>query len=103
MKTELIIDTEELRREIVNDVVQALTPLLKEGRGEDDCLMDIEACAEYLGVKVQWLYKRAHHHKIPFAKVGKLLRFKKSKIDCWVQENSTPQINPLSTKLKAVK
>ena len=91
MKLEL--DTEQLRQDIVNDVVEALKPLLADAKREDDHLMDIGACASYLLVERQWLYKVRNNLQIPFVKVGKFLRFRKSEIDKWLQKNSTRQVN----------
>ena len=104
MKIDLNIDIEQLRQDITSDVVAALRPLLTQGRGEKDHLYTIKELSKHLDVKTGWLYKAVHHHEIPFVKVGRHLRFKKNEIDQWLQENSTPQVNPLSTnKLKAVK
>ncbi len=55
-----------------------------EAMGKDK-LLNITELAEYLSAKEasirSWVYKR----KIPFIKVGKLVRFKIEDIDKWLQ------------------
>ncbi len=50
-----------------------------------DKLLNINELAEYLSVKEasirSWVYKK----KIPFIKVGKLIRFKVEDIESWLQ------------------
>ncbi len=41
--------------------------------------------AGYLGVKQATIYKWVHLKKIPSHKVGRLLKFKSSEIDNWVE------------------
>ena len=103
MKVEINIDIDQLKTEIVQDVVKALKPLLVKGRPEDDPLMTLEECSKYLGVKEQWLYKRVSFKEIPYIKAGRFLKFKKSEIDRWLEDNSIPQVNPLSSSLKVVR
>lgn len=45
---------------------------------------DITELAEYLGVKTNTLYGWIHQRKIPYVKVGRLVRFDIEKIDEWV-------------------
>ncbi|MDA8215114.1 MAG: helix-turn-helix domain-containing protein [Nitrospiraceae bacterium] len=48
-------------------------------------LLSIEEMAEILGVKVSTLYAMTHYKKIPFFKLGKLVRFRLSDVESWLQ------------------
>jgi len=47
--------------------------------------IDIQKLSRYLGIKVSTLYCLAAERKIPHYRVGRLLRFKKSEIDQWME------------------
>lgn len=51
-------------------------------------LLTIEELAEYLGVRVQTIYKWTHQEYIPFTKVGKLLRFREGDITRWLEKHT---------------
>jgi len=82
-----------------------LKPIIKESVlvRPDDSLMSVKELSVYLGVKEQWIYERVSLNEIPFIKMGKLLRFKKSAIDQWLKSQETPAINPLSRSLRMVR
>lgn len=73
---------------IVQRVLQALKPLLNVKASEEDEIFTPESLAEYLKVDRSWVYKKVHTKEIPFFKNGKYVRFKKSAIDKWIEENS---------------
>jgi len=52
----------------------------------EDALFTVETLAEYLQVSKQWVYEKVHCNEIPYYKVGKYPRFRKSKIDKWLKE-----------------
>jgi len=53
-------------------------------------LWDIRRAAQYLGVSVAFLRKAVRLRQVPFARVGsKILRFRRSELDRWVEENPT--------------
>jgi len=52
----------------------------------EDALFTVETLAEYLRVSKQWVYEKVHCNEIPYYKVGKYPRFRKSKIDKWLKE-----------------
>jgi len=91
---------------IAQEVAKVLKPLFK-GNGkpgrENDPLFTVEGLAEYLGVSKRWVYERVHLKEIPYSKVGHFPRFRKSKIDRWIDSLETPAIHPLSRPLKVVK
>ena len=59
---------------------------MSAGRGNSE-FMGIQKLSEYLEIKISTLYSLAAQKKIPHYKVGRLLRFKKSDIDAWMEEN----------------
>jgi excisionase family DNA binding protein len=78
---------------------------------EDDMVMDeprevmnIRQASEYLGISTDTLYKYVSEEKIPAFKLGNRWRFKKSRLDQWMDEQSTmtgpvsakPSLNPSS-------
>lgn len=93
MKTEFNIDTQELVREISQEVVKAIRPMLS-GRAEDDTILDVEGLAEYLGVKPNWIYQQTHLNAIPYYKLGSQLRFRKRDIDKWLETQKVPATSP---------
>lgn len=54
-------------------------------------LMTIKQASEYLQIKVKTLYAWAESGDIPHYKLGRLIRFKKSDIDSWLEEHRKAQ------------
>jgi excisionase family DNA binding protein len=102
VKAELTLDTQELVRHITQEVVKAITPLLVKAKGEEDTLLTVKTLAKYLGVSDQWVHERVHLHEIPFIKMGKFPRFRKSDIDRWLDTLKTPPIHPLTRPWKGM-
>ena len=50
--------------------------------------MDVKELAFYLTVSEGTIYDWVCYKKIPFTKVGRLVRFEKSKIDSWLLEKT---------------
>lgn len=92
--------TEELDRladALALKVAKILKPLMQGNRDHDrDKLFTVESLAQYLGVKKQWVYEKVHLKEIPYFKVGKFPRFRKSDIDSWLQSSYTPALNGIS-------
>ena len=59
----------------------------------DSVYMDILKLSKYLGMKASTLYSLVEQKKIPHYKVGRLVRFKKSDIDLWMEENKKEVID----------
>lgn len=59
--------------------------------------MNIHELSEFLGVCVNTIYSWGSQRKIPFVKVGRLLRFDRQKIEAWLseREHSAGKIKPL--------
>jgi excisionase family DNA binding protein len=58
-------------------------------------VMNIRQASQYLGVSADTLYKYVNEQKIPAFKLGNRWRFKKSKLDQWMEEQSAevePQV-----------
>jgi len=48
--------------------------------------MDIRQCSEYLGISADTLYKYASEGFIPAFKLGNRWRFKKTRVDEWMEK-----------------
>jgi len=103
MKINLDLDTTEVASKIAEEVVKALSPLLKKSREEDNHLFSVDTLAEYLGISKQCVRDRVKHKQIPHLKVGKLLKFRKREIDRWLDTLKVPTVNPYSGKLTRLK
>jgi len=87
------INDSQLINDIVEKVVERLTPLLKHNsKTDDNKLMDVKGLADYLQVKESWVYEKIHKREIPYHKAGKFPRFRKKHIDIWLE-------NPYSHEL----
>jgi len=92
VKAEFQIDTEELLEEIARKIISAIIPVLKGKAGEDKVLT-VKDLSEYLKVSPQWVYERVSLKEIPYSKIGKFPRFRKRKIDKWLDDLETPSMN----------
>ncbi len=86
----LEIDLDQLKNEIVREVIAGLKPLLsnKDNGKDRSNLLSVEGLAEYLGVEKDWVY--SHIKEIPHHKVGRFPRFRKAEIDKWLEGNRAP-------------
>ena len=50
--------------------------------------VDIKEISEYLGSTVNTVYSWVHQKKIPYVKMGRLVRFDIKKIEEWLEDNS---------------
>jgi excisionase family DNA binding protein len=69
-------------------------------RSEIREVMDIRQAADYLGISPDTLYKYASENFIPAFKLGNRWRFKKSRLDDWMDQQSGMAAQP---ELKEVK
>lgn len=60
-------------------------------------LLTPEELAEYLGISVHTIYQMTSKRRIPYIKVGRLIRFSESEIQQWLD------INKLESESKLVK
>ena len=88
------MDNSQLINDIVENVVESLTPLLKQNfKSNDNELMTVEETAKYLKVSKSFVYEKIHKKEIPFHKVGKFPRFRKSHIDIWIKNPYHPALS----------
>jgi excisionase family DNA binding protein len=64
-------------------------------------VMNIRQASQYLGVSPDTLYKYVGEQKIPAFKLGNRWRFKKSKLDQWMEEKSSHMETGTKHKPKA--
>ena len=64
-------------------------------------VMNIRQASQYLGVSPDTLYKYVGEQKIPAFKLGNRWRFKKSRLDQWMEEKSTQMEAKSNNKKKA--
>jgi excisionase family DNA binding protein len=57
-------------------------------------VMDIRQASDYLGISPDTLYKYASESFIPAFKLGNRWRFKKSRLDEWMDQQSGPAPQP---------
>ena len=71
----------------------------ENGMADSREVMNIRQASQYLGVSPDTLYKYVNEQKIPAFKLGNRWRFKKSKLDQWMEEKSM-ESEPGATKKK---
>lgn len=54
-------------------------------------LMSIEEAADYLGVKKSTLYSWVFYRKIPYLKIGRLLKFDLKELQDWIDHKRHSQ------------
>jgi excisionase family DNA binding protein len=64
-------------------------------------VMNIRQASQYLGVSPDTLYKYVGEQKIPAFKLGNRWRFKKSKLDQWMEDKSSQTEAKKTKKPKA--
>lgn len=57
-----------------------------DGKDLGEVYLTIEECAEKTGFSEKAIYNKVHREEIPFVKRGRSLRFPRSEIDKWMQE-----------------
>jgi excisionase family DNA binding protein len=50
--------------------------------------LDVEQAADYLNVGPRWIYERTAAGTIPVKRLGRLLRFRRSDLDAWVNSGA---------------
>lgn len=80
---------------IAQRVLELLAPsLVGVTRSEEDTIFDVQGLAKYLGVDPSWVYKAVQFHQVPFFKVGKYTRFRKSAIDKHIEKSMVFPASP---------
>lgn len=63
-------------------------------RTQNSTFMTIDGLSMYLNIKTKTLYTRVSSGEIPHYRIGKLIRFKKSDIDSWMEQNRQVKKDP---------
>lgn len=86
---------------IAQRVLDVLKPLLSKARisSHEDDIMCVHDLCTYLQVDESWVYKQVSLKSIPFFKAGKYTRFRRSKIDRWIEENSVKPVSEPTLKV----
>jgi excisionase family DNA binding protein len=61
-------------------------------------VMDIRQASDYLGISPDTLYKYASESSVPAFKLGNRWRFKRSRLDEWMDQESDKQSSPATTE-----
>jgi len=64
-------------------------------------VMNIRQASHYLGVSPDTLYKYVGEQKIPAFKLGNRWRFKKSRLDQWMEDKSSQMEAAVKNKARA--
>jgi excisionase family DNA binding protein len=98
MEAKLNLDTQELAKEISQEVIKAIRTLIaREPEGEE--VWSVKETAEYLGMSADWVYKQVGLKTIPHYKVGDKPKFKKSQIEKWLNSNMIQPVSPIKSVL----
>lgn len=82
------IDLDALKKDIVQDVIAGLRPLLSNNESMGEILTAEKLC-EYIHVPKSKIYHLVHLDQIPFFRIGRVLRFKRKEIDAWMAGDYT--------------
>ena len=81
-------------RAIAAAVSQQVLPqlLALKTDGNDDPIMGVHELTEYLGMSDKWIYDQTAGNRIPFFKLGSIIKFRRSAIDKWLGKFETPAV-----------
>jgi len=89
----LEIDSDNWTDEIVQKLAEKLKPMLSDSKRDEETIFTVKTLAEYLTLPSrQSIYDKVRDNRIPHIKMGKLLRFKKSEIDKWLDRQNVPVV-----------
>ena len=60
-------------------------------------VMTVSEVAQYLRVNPQTVYRKAKAGELPVVRIGRVIRFRKSELDAWL--NGLNRTNPLSSSI----
>jgi excisionase family DNA binding protein len=72
--------------EFIEAVAERVAELLAEHAGRSDPWLNVEQAAEHIGAPKSRLYALVSARRIPFAKDGSRVLFKRSELDTWVRQ-----------------
>ncbi len=103
----MLLEEKDLKvfKDAIREVVkEEIKHLFKEiPTGDNEKVFTVSDLAEYLKVEESWIYKQVSLRAIPFFKLGKYVRFRKSEIDRWITKHSRTPIAEvkLPSKIRA--
>ncbi len=62
----------------------------------NDRLLDVPQAAAHLAISPKTIYKWVHLRRIPYVRVGRLVRFRVSDLDDWIEERIQPDSTGVS-------
>ena len=101
MKIELTLPDDAIKA-LSTEICLELKAFSQGSKKPEEAIFDVDGLAKYLIVSNQWVYDRVIAKGIPYFKVGRYNRFKKSLIDKWIEAQSVPSVPP-SRPLQIVK
>ena len=60
-------------------------------------LIAIKEAAQYIGISIHTLYKMVSQRKVPYTKVGRLVKFDVEQLNKWIKQNSVMPMPPRIT------
>jgi excisionase family DNA binding protein len=57
-------------------------------------LIDIKAAGEYTGLSPHTVYSMVSQRRIPYVKVGRLVKFDVALLDAWIRQNTVMPMPP---------
>ena len=69
------------------------SPLLVNNSGVGKRLLNVGEAAQYLGLQVETVYKKARLRELPFVKVGRALRFDIEALGRFIEEHTIETID----------
>lgn len=102
MRSEL--ETEDIQA-IAASVAEFMKPhlaLLKTAV-VNDRIMGVQELAEYLGMSDKWVYDQTGSQRIPYFKLGSILKFRQKEIDKWLRQFEAPAVDKPTAMIKLVK
>ena len=73
-----------------------MDPFVRQTQPENlrEEFLSVRNLSSYMDIKVKTIYSMVEKREIPFYKIGRLVRFKKSEIDAWVKELKFEMVSP---------
>jgi excisionase family DNA binding protein len=65
--------------------------------------LTIQDLSKYLAIKASTLYTMVGEKRVPHYKIGRMLRFKRSEIDLWMEGNRKQCVDPKKVVRKALR
>ena len=56
--------------------------------------LTVKEVSEYIGIAVDTIYKMVNQRRIPFVKVGRLVKFDQAALDAWLKQHTVMPMPP---------